>query len=192
MKKLSKAAVALAIVASASATAHAADGPDGRIVKVSPDQESIYRLTYLNQGKSTVRVSILDEKGRPVFSETINSAKSFHRPYNLQNLNDGAYQFRIEDRAGVVTERVMVEKESDTAEAVVTRLAGDRYLLTLHGSTGNPVQVSIFDRFNRELHSETLKVQSGLSRVYNLSAVQDEHLLFEVSSDGQLIGKVKF
>lgn len=192
MKKLSKAAVALAIVASASATAHAADGPDERIVKVSPEEESVYRLTYLNQGKSSVRVSILDEKGRPVFRETINSAKSFHRPYNLENLKVGAYQFRIEDREGVVSERVVLEKESDTAEAVVTRLAGDRYLLTLRGSTGSPVQVAIFDRFNRELHSETLKVQSGLSRVYNLSAVQDEHLLFEVSSDGQLIGKVKF
>lgn len=192
MKKLSKAAAALAIVAGASATALATDGPNGRIVKVSPEAECIYKLTYLNQGKSSVRVSILDEKGRPVFSETISSARSFHRPYNLQNLNDGIYQFQIQDTEGVIREQVVVEKDATNAEVMVTRLAGDRYLLSLYGSNGSPVQISIFDRFNRQLHSESLTVRSGLSRVYNLSAVQDEHLLFEVVSDGKIIGKVKF
>jgi hypothetical protein len=192
MKKLSKAAVALAIVAGTAATAPAADGVGGRVVRISPEKEGTFGLTYLNEGRNTVRVSILDDNGKPVFRETIHSGKSFYKPYNLQKLGDGAFQFKVEDKAGVVKERVLLGSAGHPAVASVTRLEGDRYLLKLKGTGTEPVYLAIFDRFNRMLFGERVDWADGDARLYNLSALAGESLVFEVSAGGKIIGKVKF
>ena len=192
MKKLSKAAVALAIVAGTAATAPAADGVGERVVRISPEKEGTFGLTYLNEGKNTVRVSILDGNGKPVFRETIHSWKSFYKPYNLQKLGNGAFQFRVEDKDGVVKERVLLGGVGSTVGASVTRLEGDRYLLKLKGTGTEPAYVAIFDRFNRLLFGERVDWTDGDARLYNLSALTGESFHFEVSSGGEIIGKVKF
>src|SRR5579864_5552739 len=77
------------------------DGPiKGSSVAVTNAKGStLFKLYYKSENAGRVKITIEDEKGNTVFSETMKNADGFVRPYNFQELPEGQYTIAVEDES---------------------------------------------------------------------------------------------
>src|SRR5689334_15914649 len=74
-------------------------------LEITPSSNAVYNVYYKGTEESAVKVTILNEKNRVVFTETIRSA-GFKRPYNFRELPEGQYTVVVSGKDGEQVQKI--------------------------------------------------------------------------------------
>lgn len=136
---------------------------------------SVFKLYYKGEQKGSVKVSILDEQGKSVFSESIRSKNGFVRPYNFSELGVGTYTILIEDAQGIQKQKVTyAEGKIDKIEKQINLVKLNeegKYLVLVKSKSSDWINVSVYDQFNKLIHSQDKTVKNDFAEVLNLKNI---------------------
>jgi hypothetical protein len=135
---------------------------------------SVLKVYYTSVQAGDVKITILDKKDRNVFSETLKKVSGFVRPYNLSGLSAGEYTIVIADKNGVRKEKVDYSAGKIDKVINIVRLQEDgKYLLSVKSKASDKINVNVYDRNSKLIHSETRDVKSDFAEVLNLKKIND-------------------
>jgi len=93
---------------------------------------TLFKLHYKSEKSGTVEISILNEKSKIIFSETIRKIDGFIRPYNFKDLPEGQYTLMVIDESGKSIEKVSYKNEKiEKLFHVVELNEVDKYMVTI-------------------------------------------------------------
>lgn len=151
---------------------------------------SVFKLYYKGEKKGLVKVSIQNEQGKIVFSESINSKNGFVRPYNFSELGVGAYTIFIEDAQGI--QKQQVTYAAGKIEKYINLIKLDeegKYLLSVKSKSSDRINVSVYDEFNKLIHSQDKMVKNDFAEVLNLKNINQ--FTIEISDSNGLLKSLK-
>jgi len=166
---------------------------DASKVNVKKENESTFVVTYKPEKAMNVSVSIVNELGQTIFSETLKNTDGFMRPYNFSGLGEGVYTIEIADASGEHTEFVDFRSGKGEKSINVKKIAGadGKYLLTASGAGKESITINIYDAFDALLHTETAETDGNFGQVYNLGKV-DNAVKFEITTQYGAVKTVKY
>ena len=174
MKKMVLSLVVMMTAAFASAR-NVEDKPTGTasVAVTNVAGSNVFKLYYKAPTTGKVKVSILDSKNLPVFSETILRSSGFARPYNFDGLREGEYPIQIEDASGKMIEKVNYRLGHVEKLIKIIKVAGEenKYLLTVASQASDAVGVKIFDDKGGLLLSDVYTVDGEFAQVFHLKKV---------------------
>lgn len=143
---------------------------------------SIFKLYYKGSQQSDVKISILNDGDRVVFSEVIRKVEGFVRPYNFSNLPQGNYTIAISDKTGEYTEKVnyTIGKVEKLANLVRVTGTNDKFLLTIPNKHADNITVKIFDETNNVIYDQTERIVNDFAKIYNLERFSGK-FIFEIT-----------
>lgn len=162
---------------------------------INSTKENVYKLHYNSATPGTVAVNILDASGKVILIDYIKNKEGFVRPYNFQGLSEGNYFIEVNDHAGKVKIPLTHKSEqiSNFIKADVKALSSDRkFELLMLGNLSKGVVVTIYNKFDKIIYSESITETSGIRKVYNLSKVGDREITFEVKAQNKVIHTERF
>ena len=166
---------------------------DASRVNVKKEDESTFVVTYKPEKTMNVSVSIVNQLGQTIFSETLKNTEGFMRPYNFSRLAEGIYTIEIADASGEHTE--LVDFRSGTIEKSINvkKITGvdGKYLLTASGKGKEEITVNIYDAFDTLIHTEKAVTDGNFGQVYNLGK-NDSAVKFEITSQYGAVKTVKY
>jgi hypothetical protein len=141
----------------------------------------VFKVYYKGDEAARIEISIVDSKNKNVFSETLQRANGFLRPYNIGNLPAGEYTFVIDDGVSVLKKKVVNGSAPDDSKLFrVTRLnEDDKFLFTASGKGEEIVTINIYNVAEKLLYSDTRSIKNSISRVYDLSHIRNK-IAFEI------------
>lgn len=153
---------------------------------------NIFTLHY-QAPSGIVKVSILDRNNEVIFSEFINEAGSFTRPYNFSQLAKGEYKIIVTDKSGrqeQIVKHGINAKKSYIKVSEVNK-EESRFALNIGTPSEEKVIVRIYDNAKGLIHEQEIEVDGNYGLIYNLSKVRSSEksiVMFEVStSAGQVL-----
>lgn len=75
-------------------------------------KEGIYRVMYVAEGESLVKIKITDSKGHVLVNERVKSKGGFMRPYNFEDAKNDIYTIALSDKYGEITEEIHIGKKT--------------------------------------------------------------------------------
>jgi hypothetical protein len=143
---------------------------------------SVIKLFYKGTASGDVKVSIYNEKGEKVFTETIRNIENFVRPYNFSTLPEGAYTIELKGVDGRQLQKVNYSSGKIEKLMNLVHLAGseNKYVLTVANKGNDKLKVRIYDEKNNLLYNETEAIQGDFGKIYNLDKLSGR-FLFEVT-----------
>ena len=181
MKTTKTTILAFAIVTVASMHAIA----QNESVKLKPVNQDTYQLTYLKQCPCDVKIEIIDQKGRRLFSENIRQDRPFVKPYNFRKLKDNEFDFKVIDKDGAFTRKIKRTEEVSMV-AGITSLPNKRAKVIVEGDIMAPVYVKLYDRYGILIFEDFINRERGFSRIYDLTKVNADNLTIEVLAGSQI------
>jgi hypothetical protein len=152
---------------------------------------SLFKLYYTANVTDDVKVSIVNNKGKIVFTETLKRIKGFIRPYNFDGLDVGEYAIQIENSAGKKMEKIYYGAgKIDKLVSVVKLSDPGKYLFTVKSKKADNVSVNIYDANNQLIHSQTKFINKEFAEVFNLKNINA--FTFEVSDKNGLVKSMKY
>lgn len=138
------------------------------------------KLYYKALTAANVKVSILNEDGVLVFSETLRNTDGFVRPYNLSSIPEGEYTIEVHDQNTSHIEKVTIGQRQRTELANLFRVRGEegKYLLTIPAKEAKDISVRIFAD-DQIVYDEVEAISNDFARIYNLKKVKGS-LTFEI------------
>lgn len=117
MKKVMTRLVVLFIVAMGATTQVQAQAykaalynEDNGVVRLVAQKDGTsFDLVYNVPTERFVKVNILNDANRVVFTEVVRNRETFRRPYNLNKLPEGTYTFEVKGLNGTYTQRVEID-----------------------------------------------------------------------------------
>lgn len=165
---------------------------DASKVSVKKGNENTFVVMYKPEKTANVSVSIVNESGETIFSETLKGTDGFMRPYNFSQLSEGIYTVEIADASGEHTELVDFRSGNIEKSIKVKKIAGEgKYLVTASGEGKEQITVNIYDAFDTLIHSETALTDGNFGQVYNLGQL-DNDVKFEITSQYGAVKTVKY
>jgi len=154
---------------------------------------SVFKLYYKGEQKCSVKVSILNEQGKSVFSESIRSKNGFVRPYNFSELGVGTYTILIEDAQGIQKQKVTyAEGKIDKIEKQINLVKLNeegKYLVLVKSKSSDRINVSVYDQFNKLIHSQDKTVKDDFAEVLNLKNINQ--FTIEISDSNGVLKTLK-
>ncbi len=187
MRKVTKTTLAIAAIVVGMAFGVKAQEKSVRLDPVSKD---LYRLTYLSQGKSDVKVEIIDEEGEILHSEQIKLRNSFTKSFNFQDLQFGEYSVKLTDQEGEYITKIN-RSEDVYMIATIKPLEEDKAKVIVRGEFMGPVYVNIYDGKRVLVFDDYIDMESSFSKIYDLSRVQASELEIEVVTDSETLAAAK-
>ncbi len=135
---------------------------------------TLFKLYYKSIKQGSVKVSISNENGEAVFTETMKKVDGFMRPYNFENLPEGQYTIQVEDENGKTIEKVNYKSGRVERLIHLQKLANqeNKYLLTIASSKSENVLINIYDANGSLVHNETQSIVGEFAQVYDLNKVK--------------------
>ena len=148
---------------------------------------ALVKLFYRGEQSGKVKVTIYDEKGDVVFTETMQNMDQFMRPYNFKSLPYGVYTIELSDESGKRMQQVTHKYAKKWRSAHLTRLnpLENRYMLAVPNTGKDALTVRIFDEHNRMLFEEKQTIHGDFAKVYNLNRIAGEHTFEIVDQEGK-------
>ena len=187
MRRLTKTTATLAIVAGVAIGANAQD----KSVRLDPVSRDLYRLTYLNEGPSHVKVEVLDSQGIVLHTEQLKQSKSFTKPYNFSQLPDGEYSFKVTDTMGEYVAKIN-RTEDVHMVATIEEVDRNKAKVIVRGDFMSPVIVNIYDKKSGLIFDDFIDHEKSFSKVYDLSKVKVNDLKIEVTTGKRLLAIAEF
>jgi hypothetical protein len=141
---------------------------------VSAPNTTVYNVYYKSEVAGEVKVSILNDNKKVIFSEILSNVASFKRPYNFSQLPQGDYTIVIEDKNGKQFEQVnhaFFKNESFVRVAKVSN-STNKYVLNVTSTGSEDVFVRISSG-STVLHEQTILVDKNFGLVYDLSKLKN-------------------
>ena len=184
MKKLTALAVLVTVISSASF----ASGPLGENskFKVISKADTKYELIYVSTEQSDVRVTIFDEDGRNIESNTVKDVTKFRRTFDFSKLEAGKYSVVVKNSEGTSREEIEHTPNKMRLQTFVTKIP-DSKLLKLHVGDFNkakPVMVKIYDVDDRMVHKDVINNDQAFSKVYNMKKASTGEYRVLIENDG--------
>jgi hypothetical protein len=151
---------------------------------------SVFKLYYKGEQAGMVSVSILDKNNKTVFYESIRNKNGFVRPYNFSDLGAGTYTLVIEDKQGKQTKEITytARKIEKVINLVKMQEAG-KYLLSVKSTASDRITVSVYDQFNKLIHSQDKDVKNTFAEVLNLKSINQ--FTIEISDSNGVLKTLK-
>ncbi|MGC4022754.1 MAG: hypothetical protein QM734_12810 [Cyclobacteriaceae bacterium] len=131
---------------------------------------TLFKLYYKSVKAGKVKVSIKDNDGSTVFSESMTKIDAFMRPYNFDGLPFGEYTVTVEDESGKTVEAVNYKENKVEKLIHIAKLANEqsKFLLTVASAKLEDVYIYIFDQAGALVHNEIQTINKEFAQVYNL------------------------
>ncbi|GHM99260.1 hypothetical protein WSM22_07500 [Cytophagales bacterium WSM2-2] len=176
-------------------SANGADKPvpaSSSVVVTNSNGSSLFKLYYRSVKPQKVKVSLLDETGTAIYSETLKSNNGFVRPYNLENMAKGEYTIQVEDENGKTVEKVNYSVGKVEKWIKVTKVTNElnKFVLTIASDKKTDVTIKIFDSESNEVYSGTEEVNGTFAKVYTLNNL--DSFSFEVTDGKGLVKTIKY
>lgn len=194
MKKISL--LVASVLMSAFVFAKKSDKPktSGSSVVVSNSLGStLFKLRYSSEKvQKHVKVTLFDENGNSIYSETINKTSAFVRPYNFKDMPQGKYAVEVEDENGKALEKINFISTKIEKSVRFCKVPGEtnKYVVMISSLQKDNVTINIFDKEDTLLYSEKAEVNGGFGKVYTLNEIKNFSI--EVSDSNGLIKSGKF
>lgn len=148
---------------------------------------ALVKLFYRGEQSGKVKVTIYNEKGDVVFTETMKDTEQFMRPYNFKGLPYGEYTIELSDESGTRFTKVSHKFVKESRIAHVTRLNPDenRYMLAVPNAGKDALTVRIYDQLSRLVFEERQSIQGDFAKVYNLNGIAGDHTFEVVDQRGK-------
>jgi hypothetical protein len=148
---------------------------------------SIFKLFYKGVDEGTVKVTIYDERGDAVFTETLRKVSNFVRPYNFSSLKEGEYTIELVNDSGKQIEKVVYTKgaieHKKTSEKLLNLVrvkdANDKYMLMVSNKERGAITVKIYNSAHELLYKHKEILTGDFAKVYTLDKYSG-NVLFEV------------
>jgi hypothetical protein len=163
-------------------------------LEITPSSGAVYNVYYKGTGTGSVKVTILNDENRIVFTETIHAA-GFKRPYNFRELPEGQYTVIVSGNNGEQVQTInhkIAPASSAKSNIRVTPLSGadGKYLVTIANSATQTVWIRIYHNRTGLVHEEKIAVDGSAAQVFNLNKIQarmKSSIMFEISTEqGQI------
>jgi len=150
-------------------------------------QGNVVKLFYRGAQSGKVKVSIYNEKGFEVFTETMRNKEHFMRPYNFVSLPEGNYTIELSDSNGKRFQNVRHSLSSGKRVARLHRLNNEqnKYMLSVPNSGTDALTVKIFDESNTLLYEGTEVVNGDFAKLYNLERIHGEPVFEIIDQSGK-------
>jgi len=105
---------------------------------------------------------------------SIRKISNFVRPYNLSQLSAGEYKVVIQDRNGIREEVVQFSNGKIDKWINILRLPENgKFLLSVKSKASDQINVNVYDRDNRLIHSEARDVKSDFAEVLTIKNINE-------------------
>lgn len=187
MKKL----LVVVLLAVVSSTTFAKIGE----VKVTKDSSAVFKLHYSKPVMSKVKIQILDENGKKVFSEVINKGtQSFVRPYNMSEIGEGTYTFQVIDNEETSTfefDYKAVKEAKTTTLANIKKMDSERVFVMLANQGSTNVTINISEN-GENIYTAVEVVNGQFSQLFNLKGANLDDVSFEIYENSKLVKRASF
>ncbi|HEX6224264.1 MAG TPA: hypothetical protein VFZ52_07635 [Chryseolinea sp.] len=147
---------------------------------------STFRLLYKGIKQSDVKVLILNDENRIVFSEKIKSTDGFARPYNFSNLPEGHYSIQVKDGISTRTETVNYHIKKEERTMHLMRFQGStRYVLSVPNKGTDDLSITIFNDLDEVIYKTRENVSGDFARIYNLGEHSGNFRFVVTDGNGQ-------
>lgn len=153
------------------------------------DSTSTFKVYYTGKTPSKVKITIYNNEGSKVFSETIFNKDGFVRPYNMNDMESGTYTFEINDGNGIETYEFDYNfPKTEVALGMnVQKLTDNRYLFMLGTTEKANVVIKIANDKGDDVYDSKEYVKSQFAQVFNFKNVDSSKYTFSVYQNGSLI-----
>lgn len=192
MRKYLTILVVLTVVYSA-VSANEIDKPKTPVGMAVVKTGAIVKLYYRGLKPSDVRITIFNEKGEPVYKETIRHIESFVRPYNFSTLGEGDYTIELNGEEGKQLQKVSYHKERSKKLMNIIRVAGteDKYMLRVSNRGTDKLQIKIYNRSNALIYDADESIDGDFAKIYDLGKT-GSGFLFEITDKNGLTQTVTY
>jgi len=132
------------------------------------DGSSVFRVNYRGLQKGNVKMTIKDNLGRVLVTESIKGVKAFSLPVNLGGVDAGVYDVEIDNGKDKQIQTLNYSNQVPTTYTHVTALGDNRYLLSVTHSGTEKINVRIVDDAGSAVFEQTQWIEGNFARVYNL------------------------
>ena len=130
---------------------------------------SVVKLFYKGAKYATVKVSILDEKGTLIFTETVKNTDGFIRPYNFSDLTYGEYTVEVDNGVSRNIEYVDYTSEGIVNSATMIKLKNEnRYMLLVPNKASEKLNITVLDADGNEIHHSVRTLSGDFGTILNV------------------------
>lgn len=182
----------VAVLMLVGVTTFAKDPITPRLVVLNQKSTGTFKVIYEGEKKGAVKLNIISQSGKVVFSETVNSNGGFIRPVNFEGMTQGQYTIEVIDGAGKSVQSINYSVESSVNSVHVAKIAEEgKYLLAVANKGSEEINVKIYDGSNNLVHNENMTVTGSFGLVYNLNRVEGAPT-FEVTDKTGAVKTIKY
>lgn len=150
-------------------------------------------VAFLIDGPQVIDLSIYGANGDLLYTQNIKTKNTSTRTYNLRELPDGTYTFKIVGELKAAEYIVTIENgQAKVSEPVVEErfkpvLTKEDGVITLDlkNAPAGPVEVQILDRYNEPLYNQVFDNGLKTPKRFNVDRVFAAELTFVVKSERQ-------
>jgi hypothetical protein len=159
--------------------------PSSTEVKVTQDGFTI--KVFCKSESKSVKVSILTESGKVLFTETVRIKNGFVRPYNLKDLKVGKYLVSVEDEFGKTEKSIrLADAKSELLSAIVKFKDTKKCLATLAGKNNPRALITVRDTRDKVVYEESIYVGNQSVKLIDLSKFQGRVVVKVTGENGEL------
>ncbi len=169
--KLKTLFLAALLVVSSAVSFAGKDEPRRTGLAIVPVKGSeIFKVVYKGENAGKVKLTIYNNTGVTVYSETIVGLDGFIYPINFKGLTSGEYTIEIQDAAGKKVEKVVYQPVKKSNNFHVSRLSEEgKFLVTVANKESNVINITILDRENNVIHTESKSINGDFAQVYKIA-----------------------
>lgn len=161
------------------------DGSTSVGLAVVKKNETTVNLFYQAAGLSNVKVSILDDQGNEVFSESIKNTDGFIRPYNFKGMAEGDYTISVEDKTGKRTEKFKYGQEQVKAASIL-QIANNKYLVGVNSKLfSGDIKIRIYDG-DKLVHQQKNEIAGDFGQVFTMKNIFEPTFLVTDSKGNKI------
>jgi len=132
------------------------------------DGSSIFLVNYRAAQKGDVKISVKDQLGRVLISESVKSVSAFSIPVNLKDVDAGVYDIEVDNGNDKQVHILDYSLETPSTYAHVTSLGNKKYLLSVEHPGTEKINVRILDDSGSLVFEQAQLIEGNFARVYNV------------------------
>lgn len=188
--------LALAAVLGTSSFANNSDEMISNLTSVKANEKKV--LVNLKEGTGKVKIQILAIDGKRLYQRQVTANENILVPFDLTAMPEGKYQVAViskEDPSNKSIYEIQLEDpkiEVAPLQAYAKKIDDSSFKLTLAGLEKNSTIIQLFDEKGRLVHSEMIKAEGSVSRVYHLKKLPMDNLSVIVRDSKDRVASYNF
>lgn len=145
-------------------------------------------LAFIPASAGVVKVKIYDAQSNElIMMDKIRSVEGFNRTYNLDRLHSGNYLFEVVENDNFLRKEFkLTPPQKEIVPIVDLKRVDEKAKLAVYGASGS-IQVNIYDQNHNLIYKDLIEESANFKRDYDLKAIGNNRLIFEVISNQKLI-----